>query len=176
VTLVVALLGALFFPGAAAPQQSAENGCGFTLSRQRVEPAIVGPPELVSRAHVLAQPDSPVVILSLDLSGITVNLAGPSHNREGQFRVQVQNVSDQAVKTANVMLRYWSGTGGGGHGPAFKEPLEPGEVRWLTGGGRGNSVRPGHDMESSLELRAVVESVELADCIYRPAQAHRITR
>ena len=30
-------------------------------------------------------------------------------------------------------------------------------------------------METDLELRVVVESVEIEGCVYKPAQAHRIT-
>ena len=73
------------------------------------------------------------------------------------------------------MLMFWSGRVGGGHGPVWKQPLAPGAAVWFDGNTRGSGVSPGVDMETDLELRVVVESVEIEGCVYNPAQAHRIT-
>ena len=172
----LSLFAALFI-GTQSPENARadETSCAFALLQHAGRAEIVGSPELRSRTSVLEQPDSPLAILRVDVSELKLTLGGPAQQHEGQFRIQVQNVSNRVVKDARIMLRYWSGRGGGGSGPAWKEPLAPGALVWLSANSRGSGVRPGEEMESGLELRLVVESVEMEGCVYKPAQAHRIT-
>jgi hypothetical protein len=168
---------AALFIGAQSPEKPASDHtpCAFGLLQRVGQAEVIGSPELRSRTLVLEQPDSPLAILRVDVSDLKLNLGGPTHDHEGQFRIQVQNVSNRVVKDATIMLRYWSGRGGGGSGPAWKQPLAPAAVVWLSGNSRGSGVRLGEGMETGLELRLVVESVEIEGCVYKPAQAHRIT-
>jgi hypothetical protein len=176
--MVTALsLSAALFIGTQSAEQttSDETTCAFALLQRVGRAEIVGAPDLRSRTLVLEQPDSPLAILRVDVSELKLTLGGPALHHDGQFRIQVQNVSNRVIKDARIMLRYWSGRGGGGSGPAWKEPLAPGAVVWLSANSRGSGVRPGEEMEGGLQLRLVVESVEIEGCVYKPAQAHRIT-
>lgn len=170
--LSAALLVATQSPAGPISDQTA---CAFDVMQRVRQPEVIGSPELRSRTRVLQQPDSPLAIVRVDLSDLRLNLLGSTQEHEGRFSIQVQNVSSRTINRATTMLRYWSGRGGGGSGPAWKQPLAPGAVVWLTAGSRGSGVRPGEEMERDLELRVVVESVEFEGCLYKPAQAHLIT-
>jgi hypothetical protein len=171
------LLSAALFIGTQLPDTPTSNQttCAFELVQRVGQAEVLGSPELVSRTRVLEQPDSPVAILRVDVSNLKLNLAGPAHDHDGEFRIQVQNVSNRVINSATVMLRYWIGRGGGGSGPAWRQPLAPRAVVWLSAKSRGSGVRPGAELERDLEFRLVVESVEFGGCVYKPAQAHRIT-
>lgn len=171
------LLVAALFVGTQSPHVPTSNqkSCAFDLLQRVGQAEVIGSPELLTRTRVLDQPDSPLAILRVDVSDLKLNLGGPAQNHDGRFRIQVQNVSNRVVNAATIMLRYWSGRGGGGSGPDWKRPLAPGAVVWLSDESRGSGVRPGEDLQSDLELRFVVESVEFGACVYKPAQAYHIT-
>jgi hypothetical protein len=125
----------------------------------------------VRRARVLSQPDSPVAVLSVDLSQLVLTTGGSSYDYDGTFGIQIRNVSDRLIKSAMVSLFFWSELEGGGRHIGLNHALAPGDAAWLAGGGSGYAWRLGHDMDENLALRVAVESVEIDGCIYRPAQA-----
>jgi len=55
---------------------------------------------------------------------------------------------------------------------SWTRAIEPGGVATLVGRSRGSGTAPGGEVE----VVVLVDSVELGDCLYRPAQALRILR
>jgi hypothetical protein len=151
-----------------------EQACAFRLFKPPTRLSLVGSPDLVRRARVLPQPDSPVAVLSVDLSQLVLTTGGSSYDYDGKFGIQIRNVSDRVIKSAMVSLLFWSELEGGGRHTGLNHALAPGDAAWLAGGGNGYAWRLGHDMDENLELRVAVESVEIDGCIYRPAQARPV--
>jgi hypothetical protein len=166
--LCVATLGTVTANRTAA--QEPASTCTFDISPAVTAPEIVGDNEAARRASVMAQPDSPLRILRVDLSGVDVK-AGPGwFTRHGRHVLDVQNVSGQMIVEARVRVHVgFSSKGGVGSGHKLGRSLKPGEharIEWSGGPGRGSI---GSDAEVSVV--ALVEEVETADCTYRPSQA-----
>lgn len=146
------------------------SGCTFAISPAANTPRVVGENEAARRAWVMAQPDSPLRILRVDLSGLDVN-AGPGwFTRSGRHVMDVQNVSDKAIVGAQVMVKVGFSPGSGiGHGHKLERPLGPGEVariEFTSGNGRGSQ-----STDREVSVVALVQEVETADCTYRPSEA-----
>jgi hypothetical protein len=154
----------------AYPTPSRVEVCAFRVLSGLPRSSLIGSPDLVRRVRVLPQPDSPIAVLSVDVSQLRLNAAGYSYDYDGKFGVRIRNVSDWVIKSATVSLLFWSENDGGGRHIALNHALAPGDAAWLAGGGNGYGWRLGHDIEN-LELRIAVESVEMDGCSYRPAQA-----
>jgi hypothetical protein len=146
--------------------------CTFSVSEKHPAADIVGAPDVVARTRVMTQPDSPLSIVRVDLSGYSL-AAGPDWFEEsGRVAFDVKNVSGEALADAVVWLRNtFDATGGGsgvGTGHKVKRALRPGEhtrVEWRSGPGRG-----AHPGAGEVAIVALVESVTAADCVYRPSQ------
>jgi hypothetical protein len=146
------------------------SGCNFAISPLVTPPQIVGENDAARRAWVMAQPDSPLRILRVDLSGIDVT-AGPGwFTRSGRHVMDVQNVTDEVITRAEVMVKVAFAEGSGvGSGTKLDRPLKPGEwarLEWKSGSGRGN-----HGSAGEVSVVALVQEVETAACTYRPSQA-----
>jgi len=168
-SLVVSTLLFAQAPGHPVPDPEA---CAFTVAADGRAPEIVGPPEIVARARVVAQPDSPLVIRRVDLSDFVLLIGGSGVDYEGFYTMDVQNVSNRVIEDIRAGMSLWDEHRGATSGPRLKAPLAPGEtVRLRTGGGRGGSVHPGESREDTVRLLFVVESVQLPGCFLKPAQA-----
>src|SRR5690606_34601667 len=133
-------------------------------------PEVVGNNDAANRALVMTQPDSPLRILRVDLSGIDVK-GGPGwFTRSGRHAIDVLNVSEQVIVEASVSVHVgFSSKGGIRSGMKLRRSLKPGEharIEWSSGSGRGSI---GSDAEPLVIV--LVEEVETADCTYRPSQA-----
>ena len=150
----------------------------FNLPADRPAPEIVGAPDAIARARVMTQPDSPLAIVRLDLSGINL-VAGPgSFERTGRHAVDVRNVSNQVLTDAEVMVHVVIGeTGGGsgvGSGRKTGRPLRSGEqirIEWTPGTGRGSNATT-----DEVSIVAVVRQVRMAGCSYVPSQAWPVSQ
>jgi hypothetical protein len=73
--LAVLLLGSNL---GTAQHQNSGDSCGFVLEGESSHPTVTGPDELVPLVHVVEQPDSPIEILFIDLTGMWLSI---SHER-----------------------------------------------------------------------------------------------
>lgn len=146
------------------------SGCTFQIAPRTPSPEILAAPFMKERAMVMAQPDSPLAILSVDLTGLTLNVSGGSFDRSGQHAMDVKNVSDQVLTDAEVRVHVGSGPASGvGSGFKVGRPLHPGEqtrIEWKSGDGRGYS-----GTDDAVSVVAMVDLVKSAGCTYKPSQA-----
>ena len=70
VILVLLLLVTSFSVGLARKTQQKSTSCGFAVQGESVEPTIKGPDELVPLVYFVEQPDSPIEVVSVDLTGM----------------------------------------------------------------------------------------------------------
>jgi hypothetical protein len=59
------------------PDQS--DSCGFVVEGSSSRPTVTGPDDIVPLAYVVDQPDSPIEIVSVDLSGMWLSVANEQH-------------------------------------------------------------------------------------------------
>ena len=118
----------------------------------------------------MAQPDAPIAIVRVDLSGLKLMGGAGFFESRGHHVVEVKNVSDQVITQAEVMVRVgFDGESGVGSGHGLKAPLKPGEqarVEWTSGTGRGT-----HPTSDEATIVILVSSVKTASCLYKPSQA-----
>jgi hypothetical protein len=146
----------------------AAGSCQFAVSRQSLPPEIHGPENIVSRARVLIQPDSPVALLSVDFSQMTLTVGGASFERSGGYSALIKNVSDRVLTQVEIVVRIRGKNGHIGSGTHWKTPLAPGETaRVVARTGRGNGTAP----DGEVEVVTYVDSVETSGCVYKPSQS-----
>jgi len=162
--LLVVSLGVGF---ARKPQQKASS-CGFTVQAESGEPTIKGPDELVPLVHVVDQPDSPIEVVSVDLTGMWLSI---SHERTTEHfceKYRVRNRSDRTVQGFEVMLMLaTSGGAGGGSGTLGSSPLLPGQAVDVESCGISGGA--GSAENNYVRLLVYVEKVDFEDCHYKPS-------
>jgi hypothetical protein len=153
-----------------------EEGCAFTVStRQRPQPAVTGPDDVISRLLILEQPDSPVFVAGADFSGFQLNASDGYVSYEGPYTVDIVNRSDKTVHAVHVVMRVRNALAGGGNGRTLDRALAPGErATIVVNGGPGRST----GSFTSDEVRVVVnvEVLRFDLCEYRPSQAIPLPR
>lgn len=166
------MVGLLCFPllavgfGIAQPQQHGGGVCEFTVQGEPAHPAITGPDDIVPLVYVVEQPDSPVEIVSVDLTGMWLSIANERHSENHCARIAVRNRSDRVVQGFEVELRTSAPGGGGGTGLGSSSPLAPGqtvEIKSCNGGGDGGA--PGNHVR----LLVWVGSAFFGECFYQPS-------
>lgn len=166
-TLCAATLGAVTATRPTA--QEPASGCTFEIAPAVQAPEVAGDNEAARRALVMNQPDSPLRIVRIDVSGVDLKTVAGSFTRSGRYVLDVQNASDQPIVEARVMVKVGFSSGSGvGSGMKLRRSLQPGEharIEWTGGSGRGSIAS---DVEAF--ITALVEEVETADCTYRPSQ------
>jgi len=149
------------------PQQNGSS-CGFTVQAESVDPTVKGPDELVPLVHVIEQPDSPIEIVSVDLTGMWLSI---SHERTTEHfceKYRVRNRSNRTVRDFEVMLMLaTSGGASGGSGTLSSSPLLSGQSVDVdscgTGGGAGSAEN------NYVRLLVYVEKADFEDCYYKPS-------
>jgi hypothetical protein len=147
------------------PQQNA-TACGFTVQDESVEPTIQGPDELVPLVHVVQQPDSPIEVLSVDLTGMWLSISHEQTTEHFCAKYRVRNRSDRTVQGFELRLSVASSGGAGGSGAVSSSALAPGQsvdVESCNGGGHGSAK------DNYVRLLVYVHKVELQDCHYKPS-------
>jgi hypothetical protein len=126
----IACLSACFLASVvlSASAQQPDSGCRFSIVHAPTVPRITGPDEVVSRAAVMKQSDSPVAILSADFTGSTLIADKESYWFDDAFSVDIVNVSDRPLHDVRAWIQV---------------------VRVLTDGRRGGGGRHGRSMAIS---------------------------
>jgi hypothetical protein len=167
--IMLTLLGLLLLMvtfGFARPQQHGTESCGFALQGEPTHPTVTGPDDILPLVYVVEQPDSPIEVVSVDLTGMWLSVANEQHAVQPCATYKVRNRSDRPVQTFDVELSVRALHSGGGFGAHSSSPLAPGqlvEIKSCGGGGRGGA--PGNHVRLLLS----VQSVDFGDCFYRPS-------
>lgn len=142
----------------------------FSISQVSSRAQVIGINESADRASVMTQPDSPLAILSADFGSLIVNAGIGWFERSGRHVLDVKNVSDKVITRARVVVMVGFGPRSGvGSGFKLDRPLAPGEqtrLEWKSGSGRGSE-----DTDEDVSVVALVDEVQMPECVYRPSQA-----
>ena len=112
---------------------------------------------------MVEQPDSPIEVVSVDLSGMSLSVANEQYTVRDCATYKVRNRSDRPVQAFSVEL---SISGGGGFGAHPSSTLPSGQsVEIESCGGGGHGGVPGNHVR----LLVLVQSVDFGDCFYRPS-------
>jgi hypothetical protein len=164
--IVISLLSLcllMFTLGTARTHQHASESCGFTVQGEPAQPTVEGPDDIVPLVYFVEQPDSPIEVVSVDLTGMWLSVANEQYSVRHCATYKVRNRSDRPVQAFDLEL---SISGGGGFG-APSSPLAPGqtaELKACGGGGHGVGVPGNH-----VRLLVFARSVDFGDCFYRPS-------
>lgn len=152
---------------AGKPQQKASS-CGFTVPSESVEPTIIGPDELVPLVYVVEQPDSPMEVVSVDLTGTWISISQERMTDQVCAKYRVRNRSDRTVREFEIMLMLsTTGGAGGGAGAVSSSPLEPGQAADVVSCGvNGGS---GSAKNDHVRLLVYVDKLDFEDCHYKPS-------
>ena len=158
----------VLFVGFGIPRQQADqsDSCGFVVEGSSSRPTVTGPDDIVPLVYVVDQPDSPIEIVSVDLSGMWLSVANEQHTELDCASFRVRNRSNRPIRSFEVLLQVEGVQGGGAFGTRTSSPLDPGEaieIKPCGGGGQGGA--PGN----MVRLLVSVQSVEFGECFYRPS-------
>ena len=152
-------------PARKSPQSN--TSCGFTVQGESVEPTIKGPDELAPLVYVVEQPDSPIEVVSVDLTGVWLSTSHEQSTAHFCSKYQVRNRSNQTIQKFQIMLMLSTiGGAGGGSGTLSSLALPPGQAVDLEScGGRGN----GSAKDNYVRLLVYVDRVDFEDCHCKPS-------
>ena len=153
--------------GRARQTQQGSNSCGFAVQGEPAHPTVTGPDDIVPLVYVVEQPDSPIEVVSVDLTGMWLSVANEQTTVKDCAKYQIRNRSDRTVQKSEIMLILsTAGGAGGGSGALTSSSLAPGqtvEVKSCNGGGHGSAK------DNYVRLLVYVHSVDFGECLYRPS-------
>lgn len=156
--------------GVGRQQQYASESCGFAVQGEPVQPTVQGPDDIVPLVYVVEQPDSPIEVVSVDLTGMWLSVANEQTTIRNCAKYQIRNRSDRTVQKSEIRLMLSTADGaGGGSGVAgvlTSSSLAPGqtvEINSCNGGGRGSAT------DNYVRLLIYVDKVDFEDCHYKPS-------
>jgi hypothetical protein len=164
--LVLLLVVGFGFGPARQPQQSG-NSCGFVVQGEPAQPTVKGPDDIVPLVYVVEQPDSPINVVSVDLTGTWLSVSREQHTEQYCANYRIRNRSDRTVQKLEIMLMLSTiGGAGGGSGTVSPSPLAPEQaVDVESCGVRGN----GSSKDDYIRLLVYVDNVDFEDCHYKPS-------
>ncbi len=77
--LVLLLLVVGFGFGLARQPQKNSNSCGFAVQGEPAQPTVKGPDDILPLVYVVEQPDSPIEVVSVDLTGMWLSVSHEQH-------------------------------------------------------------------------------------------------
>ena len=152
--------------GVARQQQHGSESCGFSVQGELTHTTVTGPDDILPLVYVVEQPDSPIEVVSVDLTGMWLSVANEQHTERDCATYKVRNRSDRPVQAFGVELSVNTLHGGGGFGAHSSSPLARGqlvEIKSCGGGGHGGASG------NHVRLLVSVQSVDFGDCFYRPS-------
>ncbi len=165
--LVFLLLVVSFGLGLARQTQQGSNSCGFAVQGEPTPPTVTGPDDIVPLVYVVEQPDSPIEVVSVDLTGMWLSVANEQTTVKDCAKYQIRNRSDRTVQKSEIMLMLsTAGGAGSGSGALTSSSLAPGqsvEVKSCNSGGHGSAK------DNYVRLLVYVHSVDFGECFYRPS-------
>ena len=117
-------------------------------------------------SYVVEQPDSPIEVVSVDLTGMWLSVANEQTTVKHCAKYQIRNRSDRTVQKSEIMLMLSTAGGAGGAGALTSSSLVPGqtvEIGSCNVGGHGSAK------DNYVRLLVYVHSVDFGECFYRPS-------
>src|ERR1700752_3300835 len=109
--------------------QQGKNSCVFTIQGEPAHPTVTGPDDIVPLVYVVEQPDSPLEVVSVDLTGMWFSFFREQHMERDCAKYRIRNRSDRPVQDFEIMLMLSTIAGaGGGSGTGSSSPLPPGQT------------------------------------------------
>ena len=164
---VLLVLVVSFGLGLARQPQHSSNSCGFAVQGEPAQPTVKGPDDIVPLVYVVEQPDSPIEVVSVDLTGTWLSVSREQHTEQYCAKYRIRNRSDRTIQEFEMMLMLSTIAGaGGGSGTVSSSPLSPGQaVDVESCGVRGN----GSAKVDYVRLLVYVDKVDFEDCHYKPS-------
>src|SRR5215470_1929655 len=78
--------------------------CGFAVQGELTRATVVGPDDLVPLVYVVEQPDSPIEIASVDLTGMWLSVANEKKTWHDCAQYKVHNRSDRVIQRFGIEL------------------------------------------------------------------------
>jgi hypothetical protein len=151
----------------AAQQQIADDSCGFVLQGKPSQPTIEGPDDIVPLVYVVEQPDSPIEVVSVDLTGMWLSISDEQVSEHFCAKYRVRNRSDRNIQEFRISLMLSTISTAGTSGTFSSSPLSPGQavdVQSCGGGVEGRSPKI-----NDVHLLIYVDKVDFEDCHYKPS-------
>ena len=154
--------------------QAPPTPCPFVTTPLSGPPAIIAPDELKNRVHVIAQPGSPIEIVSADFTGSRLTIEEGPMFRDWGYQQKavfvVRNRSDQPIGRVDIGARAGACYDAGPRPPQLR-PLRllPGETGRLESSGATFSGR-GDLKALPLMVWTWIERVDFASCIHQPVR------
>ncbi len=152
-------------------QPEPADSCHFAVSQETTKPTITGPEDITPLVYIVDQPDSPVEIVSMDLTGYVLSVAHGRFTFENCWTMKVRNRSGQTANGLEVMTLVSSHGFGAGpgfsSGPSQVEGLGAGqqaEIRSCNGSGTGDA------RGDQVRIFAFIERVSINKCVYLPSK------
>jgi hypothetical protein len=165
--LVLLLLLVSFGFGQARQPQQSSNSCGFAVQGEHAQPTVKGPDDLVPLVYAVEQPDSPIEVVSVDLTGMWLSVSREQHTERDCAKYRIRNRSDRTVQKFGIMLMLSTTAGAGGGSGAFSSsPLPPGQAVDVESCGSGGN---GSAKDNYVRLLVYVDKVDFEDCHYKPS-------
>ena len=159
------IFGLLTLFAVASPVQGQEQ-CRFSVGAERPQATSRGPDEMVRVIKVVDQPDSPLAITTLDLSGLALRASLSQYTLEGTINVELMNISDTPVSRVELSRAAGWRDGFSSARYSFGGVLAPGERRVYTLSGRS---RGGTGFPGELTVVVGIEAAWIDDCRHEPA-------
>jgi len=121
----------------------------------------------VPLVYVVEQPDSPIEVVSADVTGMWLSVSHEQQTERDCAEYRIRNRSDRTVQKFEIMLMLSTIAGaGGGFGTVNSSPLPPRQaVDVESCGVRGN----GSAEDDYLRLLVYVDKVDFEDSHYKPS-------
>ena len=173
ILLSCAGISLLALSAATATQQPEDrDSCRFKISESTANPTITGPDDIVAMTHVVAQPDSPLEILSIDFKDSFLSVVNERFTEQLRCTMKIRNRSDQGIRGFEIMEYIASGGGWAGTGfvgPSERRNVAPGQEMEIQGCGGGGS---GSARDNHVRIVVFVSAVDIQECTYVPSQQY----
>jgi hypothetical protein len=159
-------------PVIAAEQMRPDTACGFSVILSPLN-QMSRRPETLLGLRLVSQPDSPVAVTSVSFPFLLLPVPPPPTQTEIPFVISVMNVSDRLVRGVQLYVQARSSSALIAGGPRISRALGPGERAIVRSDGA-LARRMLAVASADAHFLVAVESVEFAECVYRPSQAPQV--
>lgn len=165
VFVLLALLCAFGIAGAQQTDKEDGHACGFVLTEKGGPPSVKGPEDLVPLVYVVSQPDSPIEITGIDLTGSHFSAMKEEYSWSPCAVYEIRNRSNRTIYGFEIMQTL-NRPEGGGFGAKGTSSLLAGQAREIKMCGGGSHGRgPGEPPK----LVVFVSYVKFEGCTYKPS-------
>lgn len=139
------------------------DSCNFNVEKNSVKTSVTEPDKFTSLVYIVEQPDSPLELVSVDLSDMKIWIIDDRYEWSNCARIRVRNRSERTIQRLSLDLEFNVGGGFGAVGHSALPSGQTTDIDACNGGGHGRPT------PAPLKFLISVEKVEFAGCVYRPS-------